>query len=73
LGHSPKIGGDDDGHALVEPADEIEQKLAAGLGNGQISEFGQNDEGHQGQTLGERPLRFVAGLDLEALARSTTL
>ena len=27
-----EIGGDDDGGALVEPADEMEQKLAAGLG-----------------------------------------
>ena len=43
-----KIGGDDDGSALVEPADEMEQKLAAGLGNGHISEFVQRDEGHPG-------------------------
>jgi len=34
-----KVGGDDDGSSLVEPADEMEQKLAAGLGKGQISEF----------------------------------
>jgi hypothetical protein len=27
-----EIGGDDDGCSLVEPADEMEQKLAAGLG-----------------------------------------
>jgi hypothetical protein len=31
-----EIGGDDDGGALVEPADEVEQKLAAGLGKGQM-------------------------------------
>jgi hypothetical protein len=28
-----EIGGDDDGGALVEPADEVEQKLAAGFPN----------------------------------------
>ena len=33
-----EIGGDDDGGALVEPADEVEQELATGLGEGQISE-----------------------------------
>jgi hypothetical protein len=31
-----EIGGDDDGGALVEPADEVEQKLAAGLGKRQM-------------------------------------
>jgi hypothetical protein len=30
-----EIGGDDDGRALVEPADEMEQKLATGLGERQ--------------------------------------
>ena len=44
-----EIGGDEDGRALVEPADEMEQKLAAGLGKGPISEFVQNDEVHPGQ------------------------
>ena len=29
-----KIGGDDDGRALVEPADEMEQQLAADWANG---------------------------------------
>jgi hypothetical protein len=33
-----EIGGDDDRGALVEPADEVEQELAAGLGEGQIAE-----------------------------------
>src|SRR5438874_2514510 len=62
-----EIGGDDDGGALVKPADEMEQKLAAGLGKGQISEFVQNDEVHPGQMLGETSLPSVAGLDLEAI------
>lgn len=43
-----EIGGDDDGSSFVEPADEMEGKLAAGLGEGQISEFVQDDEVHPG-------------------------
>ena len=45
----------------------MEQKLAAGLSKGQISEFVQNDEVHPGQMLGEPPLPSVAGLDLKAV------
>ena len=39
-----EIGGDDDGSALVEPADQVEQQLSAGLREGQIAEFIENDE-----------------------------
>jgi hypothetical protein len=45
----------------------MEQKLAAGLGKGPISEFVQDDEVHPGQMLGETPLSSVAGLDLQAI------
>jgi hypothetical protein len=41
-----EVRGDDDRGALVKPADEVEQKLAAGLGEGQIAEFVENDEVH---------------------------
>ena len=34
-----EIGGDDDGRALVEPADEMEQELAAGLSERQVTEL----------------------------------
>lgn len=34
-----QVGGDDDGGALVEPADEMKEKLPAGLGEGEIAEF----------------------------------
>ena len=34
-----QVGGDDDRGSLVEPADEVEQELAAGLGERQIAEF----------------------------------
>jgi len=39
-----QVGGDDDRGALVEPADEVEQELSAGLGEGQVSEFVEDDE-----------------------------
>ena len=48
VGHSPKarlvvtmIGG-----VLVEPADQVEEQLSAGLGKGQIAEFVEDDEVH---------------------------
>jgi len=34
-----QIGGVDDGSALVEPADQMKQQLAAGLSEGQVAEF----------------------------------
>ena len=34
-----EVGGDDDRGALVEPADEVEQELPAGLSEWQIAEF----------------------------------
>ena len=39
-----QVCGDDDRGVLVEPADEMEQELAAGLGEGQIAEFVEDDE-----------------------------
>ena len=63
-----KIGGDDDGRGLVEPADEMEQQLAAGLGERQVAEFVENDEVHPGQMLGDTTLPSIAGiLDLQAV------
>ena len=62
-----EVGGDDDGGALVEPADEMEQKLAAGLSERQVAELVEDDEVHPGQMLGEPTLPSVAGLDLEAV------
>ena len=60
-----EIGGDDDRGPLVEPADEMEQELAAGLGEGQIAELIENDEVHAGQVIGEPALSCIAGLGLE--------
>ena len=60
-----KIGGDDDGGALVEAADEMEQELAAGLCEGKIAQLVENDEVYAGQMFGEPALSSVAGLGLE--------
>lgn len=67
-----KISGDDDGGALIEPADEVEQKLAARLRERQIAQLVENDKVHAGQMLGEAALPTVAGLgrDLDVAPRS---
>jgi hypothetical protein len=56
-----EIGGVDDGGALIEPPNKMEQELAAGLGKGKISEFVKDDEVHPGQLLGDTALPSVAG------------
>ena len=43
----------------------MEQELAAGLGEWQISEFIEDDEVHAGQLIGEPALPSVTGLGLE--------
>jgi hypothetical protein len=62
-----KIGGDDDRGALIEPTDEVEQELAARLGEWQIAEFVENDEVHAGQVIGKATLARVAGFGLEPI------
>ena len=62
-----EIGGDDDRGAFVEPADEVEQELAAGLGEGQIAEFVEDQEVEAGQVIGEPPLAAVAGFGLQPI------
>ena len=39
-----EVGGDDDRGALVEPAHEVEEQLPAGLSEGQVAEFVEDDE-----------------------------
>ena len=60
-----QVGRDDDRGAFVEPADEVEQKLATGLGEREIAEFVEDDEVHACQMFGEPALASIAGLDLE--------
>src|ERR1700730_9469835 len=62
-----EISGDDDRRSLVEPADEMEQQLTAGLSERQVAELVENDEVHPGQMLGDATLPSVAGLDLQAV------
>jgi hypothetical protein len=62
-----KMGGDDDGCTLVEPVGEMEQQLAAGLGERQVAKFVEDDEVHPGQMLGDPTLPSVAGLDLQTV------
>src|SRR5215469_13655766 len=62
-----EIGGDDDGGALVEPADQMEEQLAAGLREGQVAEFVEHDEIHAGEVFGEPALSISAGFVLQAV------
>ena len=62
-----KVCGDDDRGALVEAADEVEQELTAGLCEGQIAEFIEEDEVHAGQVIGEPALPSITGLGLEPI------
>src|SRR5207245_114387 len=60
-----EVRGDDNRGALVEPADEVKQELPAGLREGQIAEFVEDDEVHARQMIGEPSLPTVAGFGLE--------
>jgi hypothetical protein len=60
-----EIGGDDDRAALVEPADEMEQQLAAGLGEGKIAEFIEDDEVEAREIIGDAALATSAAFGLE--------
>src|SRR5271166_2864486 len=66
LGHSPKARlGDDDRRSLVEPADEMEQQLPAGLSKGEIAEFVEDHEVEAREVIGEPSLAAGAALGLE--------
>jgi hypothetical protein len=62
-----EIGRDDDRRALLEATDQMEQQLAAGLREGQIAEFVENDEVEARQIIGKPPLTASAGLRLETI------
>ena len=51
-----EIGGDDHRSPLVEVADQMEQQLAAGLGEREIAEFVEHDDIQTGKPIGETPL-----------------
>src|ERR1700745_1746101 len=60
-----EIRGEKDRGALVEPADEVEEKLPAGLGERQIAELVEDHEVHPGQMVGDAALTSGARLGLE--------
>jgi hypothetical protein len=57
-----EIGGDDDRGALIEPADQMEQQLPAGLGERQIAQFVEDDEVEADEIVGQTSLTAAAGL-----------
>jgi hypothetical protein len=64
LGES-QVGGDDDRGLLVEPADQVEQQLAAGLGERQIAELVENEKVEPGEPIGDTALPPDAGFGLQ--------
>ena len=59
-----EVGGDDDRGALVEPAHQVEQQLATGLGEGHEAEFVDDQKLVGGELLLEpQQLLVIAGLD----------
>ena len=52
-----EIGGDDDRRPLVEPAYQVEQQLAARLGERQIAEFVERHQINAGELLGQPACR----------------
>ena len=49
----------------MEAADEVEQQLAAGLGEWEIAQFVEHDEVEPGEVVGDAALATGAGLGLE--------
>ena len=47
-----EICGDDDRSAFVEPADQVEEQLAAGLSEWQVTKFVEHDQIDPGKVLG---------------------
>src|SRR5262245_13681200 len=62
-----EIGSDNDGGALVEPADQMEEQLAASLSERQIAEFVEDDKVEPGQIIGEPSLPAGAGFALQPI------
>ena len=51
-----QVGRDDDGGPLVEPADQVEEQLATGLGEGKVAEFVEHDEVEPCEVIGDASL-----------------
>ena len=62
-----EIGGHEYRGAFVEPADQMEQQLTAGLGERQVAEFVDDDEVDTAEPIGEPASAPVPQLGLEAV------
>jgi hypothetical protein len=62
-----QVGGDDDRGALVQSADQMEEQLAAGLGEREIAEFIEDDEVETGQVIGQAALPARTGFALQPI------
>ena len=62
-----EVGGDDDRGSLVEPAHQVEEQLPAGLGEGQVAEFVEDDEVAADELVCGAALASGAELGLEVV------
>ena len=62
-----EVGRDDDRRSLVEPAYQVEQQLAARLGERQIAEFVEHHQIDAGELLGQPAGDAGAGLGLQTV------
>ena len=60
-----EIGGHDDRCSLIEPADEMEEQLPAGLREGQVSEFIEDQEVEAAEDVRHAPLTIGTRLGIE--------
>ena len=60
-----EVGSDDDRGPLIEPADQVEEELAAGLGEGKVAKFVEHDEVEPGEVIGDASLLSGAMFGLE--------
>ena len=68
-----QIGGDDDGSALIKPADQMKEQLAAGLSERQAAELVENNESMRVRYSGSRPFRLARASLSSRFTRSTTV
>jgi len=60
-----EVGGDDHRDLLIEVADQVEQELTAGLGEGEIAKLVENDEVEACESICDPALAFGPDIGLE--------